>query len=184
MGRPRAVNEVLSLLYWSMLAASTVGPGTVVKCAEAGAEQGLQLLWALVFATALAYTLQEGAVRLTVNCGHSLGQCLRIKYRGVGEVLDAAAICWVVSVSVYVGNTLYQCNNWAGGMDAVYSLPGADDDSVWLRVGCCLAYAVVVYGLLFWDATRYLSVGLGLLMVAMAALFLAVVIKLGVDWDE
>ena len=54
----RACTELVSMLYWSMLAACTVGPGTVVTCARAGAEQGLQLVWALVFATCLAYTLQ------------------------------------------------------------------------------------------------------------------------------
>ncbi len=41
-----------------MLAANTIGPGTVITCARAGAEQGLQLMWTLVFATVLAYTLQ------------------------------------------------------------------------------------------------------------------------------
>lgn len=50
--------EFLSLLYWSMLAACTVGPGTVVTCARAGAEYGLNLIWALIFASFLAYTLQ------------------------------------------------------------------------------------------------------------------------------
>ncbi len=30
----------------------------------------------------------------------------------------------MVSISVYFGNSLYTCNNWAGGMSAVYSLPG------------------------------------------------------------
>ena len=54
----RVFREVLSLLRWSMLAATTVGPGTVVTCSRAGAEHGLDLIWALVFATLLAFTLQ------------------------------------------------------------------------------------------------------------------------------
>ena len=57
----KALKELVSMLYWSMLAACTVGPGTVVTCARAGAEQGLQLVWALVFATCLAFTLQVRA---------------------------------------------------------------------------------------------------------------------------
>ena len=52
------VKEIVSLLYWSMLAACTIGPGTVVTCARAGFEQGLSLIWALVFATLMAFTLQ------------------------------------------------------------------------------------------------------------------------------
>ena len=48
--------EVASMMYWTMLAACTVGPGTVVTCARAGAEYDLSLIWALVFASTLAYT--------------------------------------------------------------------------------------------------------------------------------
>ena len=70
-------SELLSLLYWTMLAACTVGPGTVVTCARAGAEFELHLVWVLIFASLLAFTLQEGTVRLTITSGISLGQCLR-----------------------------------------------------------------------------------------------------------
>ena len=59
----RVWSEVSSLLYWTMLAACTVGPGTVVTCARAGAEADLALVWALVFASLLAYVLQEGTAR-------------------------------------------------------------------------------------------------------------------------
>ena len=54
----RIVREILSLLYWSMLAACTVGPGTVVTCARAGAEFQLSLIYVLVFASMMAYILQ------------------------------------------------------------------------------------------------------------------------------
>ncbi len=59
----RVVREVLSLLYWSMLAACTVGPGTVVTCARAGAEFQLSLIYVLVFAPGMAYILQVGQSR-------------------------------------------------------------------------------------------------------------------------
>ena len=80
------VQEVLALLYWTMLAACTVGPGTVVTCARAGAEYGYSFTWALLFASCLAFTLQEGTARLTIVSGKSLGQCLKIKYEFVGCV--------------------------------------------------------------------------------------------------
>ena len=71
--------ETANLLYWTMLAACTVGPGTVVTCARAGSEYDLSLIWALLFASILAFTLQEGTARLTITSGKSLGQCLKIK---------------------------------------------------------------------------------------------------------
>ena len=60
MTNSKIFKEIVSLLYWTMLAACTVGPGTVVTCARAGAEFDLNLIWALIFASILSYTLQEG----------------------------------------------------------------------------------------------------------------------------
>lgn len=182
------VKELASMLYWTMLAACTVGPGTVVTCARAGAEFDLKLTWALLFASALAYTLQEGTARLTIVSGKSLGQCLRIKYQHTTKVYDTAILCWVVAGSVILGNTLYECNNWAGGIDAVMSIPGASDltgsAAVGLRVGCCIAYAVVVLALLYWDKTDTLGVFLGFVMMAMVILFFIVVVFMGMDWEK
>lgn len=107
MGAKNFGEELLSLLYWTMLAACTVGPGTVVTCARAGAEFQLALIWALLFASVLAYTLQEGTARLTITSGRSLGQCLQLKYRNGKLVWDVGIICWVVALSVYIG----ECKN-------------------------------------------------------------------------
>ena len=67
----KLVKEIISMLYWSMLAACTVGPGTVVTCARAGAEFELSLIYVLIFASVLAYTLQDSqqnmAIVLTVG---------------------------------------------------------------------------------------------------------------------
>ena len=172
--------EISSMLYWTMLAACTVGPGTVVTCARAGAEYDLNLIWALVFASILAYTLQEGTARLTIVSGKSLGQCLRVKYRNGAKIYDTAIICWLVSISVFFGNTLYECNNWAGGIDAILAIPGTTN-SIALRVGCCCAYAVVVLALLYWDKVDMLGVLLGIMMMCMVALFLVVVCAMGLD---
>ncbi len=94
-------------------------------------------------------------------------------------------------------------------MSAVYSLPGMYNfilsivlhkvtflsswkiilatgvyESTVVRVTTCFAFAIMVYGLLFFEQTSQLSVGLGVVLVGMVALFLGVVIKLGIDWRE
>ena len=187
--KSRILDEIGSLLYWTMLAACTVGPGTVVTCARAGAEFGLSLTWALLFASMLAYTLQEGTARLTIASGRSLGQCLRIKYRntwplnkswGADRLYNTALLGWVVTISVILGNTLYECNNWAGGIDAVLAVPGLYNSNA-IRIGSCLAYAVVSLALLYWDKVDMLGMFLGLVMMCMVALFLVVVVVMGLD---
>ena len=93
---------------------------------------------------------------------------------------------------VTLGNTLYECNNWAGGIDAVMSMPGASDldpdieDDVTaltgIRVGCCVAYAVIVLALLYKDKTDILGIFLGFIMMAMIILFIIVVALMGINW--
>jgi Mn2+/Fe2+ NRAMP family transporter len=172
--------EVASMLYWTMLAACTVGPGTVVTCARAGAEYDLSLIWALIFASILAYTLQEGTARLTIVSGKSLGQCLRVKYRHGAKLYDTAVVCWLVAVFVFFGNTLYECNNWAGGIDAILAIPGLTNTNA-IRIGSCLAYATVALALLYWDKVDMLGMFLGIVMMCMVALFFVVVVVMGLD---
>jgi len=184
----RVLSELSSILYWMMLAACTVGPGTVVTCARAGAEFELSLVWALVFATALAFTLQEGTARLTIVSGMSLGQCLRVKYRHTAKLYNTAIICWVVAIMVSIGNTLYEANCFAGGIDAIMGIPGADQleeqSAVGLRVGSCVGYAVIVLVLLYFDKTDVLGICLGVVMMGMVGLFLIVVFYMGLDMKK
>ena len=58
---------------------------------------------------------QEGSARLTINSGLSLGQCLRRKYEGTPALCGAAWVCWLVAACVIIGNTFYECNDFAGG---------------------------------------------------------------------
>ena len=80
-----AAREVRSLLFWCVLAASTIGPGTVVVCSKAGADFGLELLWALLAASFVAYTLQVNAARLCIVTGLPLGQAMRRHFGGRGR---------------------------------------------------------------------------------------------------
>ena len=106
MGAISVFKELLSLLYWTMLAAVTIGPGTVVTCSKAGAEYELKLIWALIFASIFAYILQEGTARLTITSGKSLGQCLQLKYNNGKLIWDVGIICWIVTIAIFIGKIL------------------------------------------------------------------------------
>ena len=75
------VEGLKALLSWSMLAASTVGPGSVIVCADVGATHGLQLSWCVTLACCVSYTLQEAAARLCICSGLGLGAAMRRKFR-------------------------------------------------------------------------------------------------------
>jgi manganese transport protein len=52
------MKRLASILFWSVIAAAFVGPGTVTTCAAAGSRFGLTLLWALSFSVVACFLLQ------------------------------------------------------------------------------------------------------------------------------
>lgn len=71
------MNRLLSVLFWSVVAAAFIGPGTVTTAAAAGAAHGTALLWALGFSTLACLVLQEAAARLSILSGRDLAAALR-----------------------------------------------------------------------------------------------------------
>ena len=87
---------------------------------------------------------------------------IRTKYRHTAKLYNTAIICWLVAISVTIGNTFYELNCWAGGIDAVMSLPGAAElDNTAVTVGCSVGYAVLVILILVMNKTDILGVFLG-----------------------
>ena len=103
--------ELLSLLKWSMLAACTIGPGTVLVCSKAGADFDLELIWTLMIASFIAFVIQKEAARLTFTSGLSLGQAIRKHFQTSDSVPFAA---YAVTIGVFIGNTAYTVNCFVG----------------------------------------------------------------------
>ena len=76
------MKRLLDVLFWSVISAAFIGPGTVTTAASAGAGYGFALLWALGFSTVACLVLQEASARLTLASGSDLGQALRRRFAG------------------------------------------------------------------------------------------------------
>ena len=153
--------RLAAILFWSVIAAAFIGPGTVTTAASAGARFGPRLLWALTFSTLACLLLQEASARLTVVSGRTLGQALADRYpRGVGRVLTLI----VVLGAVVLGCAAYEAGNILGGVAGAalgIALPTA-----WLTTGCGALAAL----LLWWGSpavvARILSVFVAVMGVA------------------
>jgi Mn2+/Fe2+ NRAMP family transporter len=122
-------DEVLSLLRWTMLAACTIGPGTVVVCSKAGADYDLTLIWTLVVAAFVSFVLAESAARLSIVSGVSFGQALRMRF-GKNEE-DVPLVAYLALLGVLVGNLLYVANCLVGAMAALYVIYR---NTAWYRI--------------------------------------------------
>ena len=151
------MKRLLDILFWSVIAAAFIGPGTVTTAARAGSDFGFTLAWALVFSTVACLVLQEAAGRVTVLTGRELGEALSDRFRGSRL---RASVPTLLAVGIVLGCAAYQAGNILGavaGLQLVVDLPAG-----WLTVVVVGAAAV----LLATGSTRWIARGLGALVAA------------------
>ncbi|MCK4745691.1 MAG: divalent metal cation transporter, partial [Bacteroidales bacterium] len=106
-------SKLLNILFWSVISAAFIGPGTVTTAAKAGADFGLPLLWALTFATIACLVLQEASARLTIASGMNLGQAI---YHQSVDRKRRSPILALVAICILTGTAAYQTGNLLGAM--------------------------------------------------------------------
>ncbi len=103
---------MLNILFWSVIAAAFIGPGTVMTAASSGARFGFSLLWALAFSTVACLVLQEASARVTVTSGYTLAATIRRQFSGVTGALAVG----VVLGAIVLGCAAYQAGNILGAV--------------------------------------------------------------------
>lgn len=99
-----------NILFWSVISAAFIGPGTVTTAASAGASFQLSLLWGLLFSTLACLLLQEAAARIKLVTGLSLGEAIARRYRG------AAFVRVFIAGAIIFGGMAYQAGNIMGAV--------------------------------------------------------------------
>lgn len=159
-------DELLSLLKWSMLAACTIGPGTVVVCSKSGADYQLQLQWTLVAASFVAFVLQKEAARLTMVSGKSFGRAIRERF---GDSTDKVPkIGYFVAIGVFIGNTALEANCFAGAEGGLFVLY---KDVWWFRILMALVLAVATLLALLYADVDKIGQMLGIIVAGMTIIF-------------
>ncbi len=149
------------VLFWSVISAAFIGPGTVTTCAKAGASFGTALIWALVFSTFACVVLQEAATRLTVATGKDLGRALRDRFSGVAGL----AVTALVLGAIVAGCAAYQAGNILGAVAGAQLIqPGPDP--LWVA-----ALGLPATLLLAFAATRTVARILGGIVALMGLVF-------------
>jgi manganese transport protein len=126
------VRRLLQVLFWSVIAAAFIGPGTVTTAASAGARFGDRLLWALAFSTVACLVLQEASARLTVVSGRDLGQAIRERFHGGGP---GVVVPSAVLGAVVLGCAAYEAGNLLGGVAGAVLATGLPRPSLTLAAG-------------------------------------------------
>ena len=157
-------SRFLNILFWSVISAAFIGPGTVTTAAKAGADYGLSLLWALTFATIGCLVLQEASSRLTIASGMDLGQAIWQLGMGGGRRYVVPVL---VAFCILSGTAAYQAGNLLGAMagtSLLIELPS------WLIVLITGMMAAII---LFIPSIKIIARVLGFLVACMGIAFLA-----------
>lgn len=163
-----------SILFWSIISAAFIGPGTVTTCTKAGAQFGLALLWALTFSTLATILLQELAARVSMATGKNLGEIIALKF----QQRDRMGLPWILFIAVAFGCAAYQSGNILG---AVAGLRLMANIPVYLFtlvvVGLC--YILLVKG-----SVKQIAHLMGVLVLIMGIVFFFVCFQLDIQFKD
>lgn len=160
-----------SVLFWSVIAAAFIGPGTVTTATTAGALFQLDLVWALVFATVSCIVLQEAAARITIGSGYTLGEAISIRF-GKNKIK-----VWL-AFSVIFGCAAYEAGNMLGavsGLKLIFNLP-AGYSTIAIFIFCSV--------LLWYGTGRMLVHFLGIIVALMGILFISAASGIGFSFPD
>lgn len=159
--------RLLNILFWSVLSAAFIGPGTITTAASAGTGYGFTLLWTLVFATLACIVLQEASARLTIASGKNLGQAMRHRFQ---DSTIGKFTAYLVLLSILLGCAAYEAGNILGGVAGAALI--TDISGVMLTLGIGLT----AFLLLWFGSTRIIAQTLGGIVAVMGICFLSTAI--------
>lgn len=154
--------RLLNILFWSVLSAAFIGPGTITTAASAGSGFGFTLLWALAFSTVACIILQEASARLTLASGKNLGQAMKHRFNNslVGKTTG-----YLVLISILLGCAAYEAGNILGGV------AGASLISDIPVVILTLVIGTAAFLLLWFGSTKVIAQFLGVIVAIMGICF-------------
>ncbi len=161
-------SRLLSILFWSVIAAAFIGPGTVTTAASAGSSFGFTLLWALTFSTIACLVLQEAGARITVVSGHNLGQALVRQYRHSA----ARAVPVFVMGAIVLGCAAYQAGNILGAVAGLELVAGVSRRVLTVGIG------LVAFAVLWLGSTKVVANLLGVVVAVLGVSFLSAAVAL------
>lgn len=167
----RTPSTITSVVVWSIISAAFIGPGTVTTAVSAGSQFGLDLLWAVTFATLGCIVLQEVSARITISSGLTLGAAMIVSF---GKRKGRAAQ-WVVGISVILGCAAYEAGNILGAVSGINLVL---DWPAWVAT----VLVTVAAGTILWSSrSKWISNLMTLLVLIMGIAFAALAVSQDLD---
>ena len=169
-------NRLKNILFWSIISAAFIGPGTVTTAAAAGAGFGYSLIWALVFSIITCFVLQEASARITIISGKNLGQVLHQQY---GDKVGGKVLVWFCLGAIFLGCLAFEAGNILGATAGVKLLNERIPSSLIVLFIGFAAFIVLMRGSLHQIARL-----LGIIVALMGLCFVIVALSVSHDFQR
>jgi len=163
-------SRILNILFWSVISAAFIGPGTITTAAKSGTLFGFDLLWALVFSTLACLILQEAVARLAIQSGTNLGEAVS-RYFKEGPV--RVVVLLLIVGAIIIGSAAYEAGNILG---AVAGLGFIVEIKAWIAVSVIGLTAVTA---LTQPSVKRIAHFLGIIVAVMGISFFTTALRLG-----
>lgn len=158
-----------NFIFWLVIAAAFIGPGTVTTAASAGANHQYQLLWALLFSTFACVILQEAAARVSIVTGKSLGGAIQGRFQ-------SSKLVWFIAIAVFLGCAAYEAGNILGAISGLALI--VTGVPAWIFTIVIVVVAAIV---LFAGNINTVANLLGVIVALMGLAFLYAALSLNID---
>lgn len=161
--------RLLNILFWSVISAAFIGPGTIATAAKAGATFDLQLLWALVFSIITCLTLQEASARISILSEYNLGEAIAHQFKNKASRLPVLIL---VIGAIIIGSAAYETGNLLGAVGGISLIIDISPAYLVIFIGILAAIFLLI------PTIRFVARFLGFLVVFMGIAFLTTAIMI------
>jgi Mn2+/Fe2+ NRAMP family transporter len=159
--------RVSQVIFWSVISAAFIGPGTITTALNAGSNYQLDLIWAVVFSIFACIILQESVSRITIISGFTLGEAIQKKY-GKRGILNFNIL---LTLAVIFGCMAYQAGNITGAVRGIQLAINGQ------KTGIVLIIFLFAFSLMWIEKLKLITGTLSILVSIMALLFLLLALK-------
>ena len=167
--------NLLNILFWSVVSAAFIGPGTITTAAGSGALFRFDLMWVLLFSTLACLLLQEAVSRITIYSGKNMGEIIAEKQSGSRGM---KAVMILIVVAICGGAAAYEMGNLIGAREGIQLLLPRSERFIVPLLGASAAVILLIPSL------KIISRLMGFLVILLGILFLFTAINIAPGTKE
>ena len=108
--------RILNILFWSVISAAFIGPGTVTTATKAGVFFHYDLMWTMVFSIFACLLLQEASARIAIYSGMNLGEAIAKHFEGRSSRF---VVMSMIIIAIVLGSAAYETGNIIGSVEGL-----------------------------------------------------------------